>query len=50
MNISQKLTISKLKEILIDIYIKGEKAEDINLTDMIKEINKQVIFTINTKE
>ncbi len=43
MAISEHLTQQKLKEILMNIYVKGIETEDIQVKDLIEDIKKQVL-------
>ena len=43
MAILEHLTQQKLKEILMNIYVKGLETEDIQVKDLIEDIKKQVL-------
>jgi hypothetical protein len=43
MAISERINQHKLKEILINIYVRGMETEDIHVTELIEEIKKQLL-------
>ncbi|MGG7620216.1 hypothetical protein [Bacillus coreaensis] len=43
MAISEQLTQQKLQAIMMNIYVKGTEAENIQLKDVIEEIKNQVL-------
>lgn len=50
MNISKKLTEKDFKEILINTYFLGEKSEDIQIKDLLKEIEQQIFVAIQLSD
>ncbi|MEY2192760.1 hypothetical protein AB7942_08465 [Neobacillus sp. BF23-41] len=50
MKISETLTQQKFQDILVDIYLKGQKSENINLIELIEEIKQQVISVIQARD
>ncbi|WP_342432769.1 hypothetical protein [Neobacillus sp. FSL H8-0543] len=48
MNVSEKFDQQMLKEILIDIYEKGQENKDINVVDLINEIKSQIKLLMKT--
>ncbi|MBT2699459.1 hypothetical protein J7E79_18910 [Bacillus sp. ISL-40] len=43
MKISVTLTQQKFQELLLNIYLKGQTSENINLIELIEEIKQQVV-------
>ncbi len=48
MNISEKLSEKQLKDILINNYDKGLEDNNVNVIELIEEIKKQIIISINS--
>lgn len=43
MGIQEKLSQEQFKEILMDVYIKGQEAKSIEMNEIISEIKKQLM-------